>query len=953
MAQLQYKTRGSGSPQGKPRVYFACHPEDFRGYFEQICEEILKISNCVVYYYEGDVEPDEDFYLNLSQMQLVVMPITSRLLYMPSRAMDAEFPYAVEHHIPVLPLMQEPNLERRFNEKCGDLQFLDKENSDPTAIPYEEKLKKYLESVLVGDELAQKVRAAFDAYIFLSYRKKDRKYAQELMKLIHRSDFCRDIAIWYDEFLTPGENFNGAIQAALEKSDLFALAVTPNLVNEVNYVMTTEYPMALETGKPVIAAELVETDKTALRENYASIPDCVDPRDQAVMDASLAAQLGRLAIRENDKDPQHNFFIGLAYLSGIDVEVNHERAVELITGAAESGLTEAMEKLVSMYETGEGVRRDYHEAINWCEKLTEHWRKRNMLERTNDSACAFAQCLYDLGHRQYQLGLLDQARESVEEYSKFCQAQQDTVYWQRRCGAALNILGRIYEARNELADAKAYYKAGIKLAGDLTRKENSNELLRDYVVALSCFGSICESEGKITEAEQCYQEALKITRERLPKDENAQKDYAVLLTRLGNLCKLDNRYSDAKIYFEESLKLDRALVETEHTEKSWRGLLVTLTNLGDIYRLEGKAADAKKYYVEGLDIAKALAGRRGLIESQEDLAFLLYRMGDIFSMEGRFPDAKKYFAESLKIRKQLVQTIGTPKAQSDYCSSLSKLGYVAEKEECFEEAKAFYGRSLALERELVKNQPTMMNRRDVSRLLEDLGNVCWQEKSFMEAKAYFEESLEIRKKLTQEYPTVLMQMDYSNGLNNLGLICMELGELASAREYFEESMKMDEMAEKDCRSFQYRRKRSISLENLGEVCRRDGDHARARNYFQESMMLRNELAQETGTVQAWQELDISLNNYGNACKAVGDIPGARASYEKSINIRQALAKALKTVSAYSELAGGYVNLAMVQKGKEQRETLNRSVALWTQLADICPNHPEFARKRDSLKKLLQ
>ena len=118
-------------------------------------------------------------------------------------------------------------------------------------------------------------------------------------------------------------------------------------------------------------------------------------------------------------------------------------------------------------------------------------------------------------------------------------------------------------------------------------------------------------------------------------------------------------------------------------------------------------------------------------------------------------------------------------------------------------------------------------------------------------------------------------------------------------------------------------------------------------------MLRNELAQETGTVQAWQELDISLNNYGNACKAVGDIPGARASYEKSINIRQALAKALKTVSAYSELAGGYVNLAMVQKGKEQRETLNRSVALWTQLADICPNHPEFARKRDSLKKLLQ
>ena len=121
----------------------------------------------------------EDYKLRLREMQLFVVPVTTKLLTKENRAMDVDVPFASENHIPVLPLMQEGGLDDMFNKKFGDLQYLDKHNTDPTAIPYDEKLTKYLESVIVGDELSKKVRAAFDAYIFLSYRKKDRKYAQE------------------------------------------------------------------------------------------------------------------------------------------------------------------------------------------------------------------------------------------------------------------------------------------------------------------------------------------------------------------------------------------------------------------------------------------------------------------------------------------------------------------------------------------------------------------------------------------------------------------------------------------------------------------------------------------------------------------------------------------------------------------------------------------------------
>ena len=50
------------------------------------------------------------------------------------------------------------------------------------------------------------------------------------MKLIHQNPECRDIAIWYDEFLIPGESFKDNIDKMLQSSKLFTLLVTPSLL---------------------------------------------------------------------------------------------------------------------------------------------------------------------------------------------------------------------------------------------------------------------------------------------------------------------------------------------------------------------------------------------------------------------------------------------------------------------------------------------------------------------------------------------------------------------------------------------------------------------------------------------------------------------------------------------------------------------------------------------------
>lgn len=327
---------------------------------------------------------DKDKEVNLGRNNLFVVPVTYKLLTTANRAMDVDIPYAFKNSIPVLPFMMEYNLGEFYSlpDKFGEMQYLDPHVNDATAIPYEEKLKKYLESVLIGDEMAKRVRSAFDAYIFLSYRKKDRQYANELMQLIHRNPEYRDIAIWFDEFLTPGESFRANIEKMLDDCKLFTLLVTPNLLEKVtdkngverdNFVVSEELPLARkkkqEKDIDILPVEMEHTDRAALAS--IEVTDCIDPRDETAFRTRLLDTISKIARSENDDDTEHNFLIGLAYLNGIDVEVDRERGLELIIFAAENGLLEAMEYLRDVY-TCQKTPLSAHQALKWAYRASKH-----------------------------------------------------------------------------------------------------------------------------------------------------------------------------------------------------------------------------------------------------------------------------------------------------------------------------------------------------------------------------------------------------------------------------------------------------------------------------------------------------------------------------------------------------------------------------------------------------
>lgn len=617
MKQLQYRTRGNSIPKGKPYIYFCAHEKDFSIVFERISKKLLKAFNCAVFYDDGTENncDEENHIYDLLKMNLFVIPVTKRFLYDVESSAMRDFHTAVKHKIPVLPILQEKDIESRFNEICGDIHLLSEEDSNESALTFDEKLKKFLQKNFISDEILNKIRAEFNAYIFLSYRKKDRLYAQELMRLIHKNEFCRDVAIWYDEFLTPGENFNEEIATALDNSNLFVLTVTPNLVNEKNYVMEIEYPRARKAKKRILPAELVMTDKTILRRCYKSIPDTVVAYDKCALAEALMRGLETIVIKENESSAEHNYLIGLAYLFGIDVEIDREIALKLITSAAEARFPQAIEKLASMYKEGDAVERNPNEELRWRKNLVE------VLKEACESSCEV-----DVGIRllkaMWELAQLsDYPKESrirlcedALDFSKQLSNKFSILKTERLIGIAYQELAQAYSARCMYDETELCLKKKLAIDERLVTKYGETICLRDFAFAnqeLGWFYSFSKHDNKT--ALKFYEDAYRIFAQLCAQEEI--DPYGIFLRytceRLAELNVELSEFDEAEKYYLELIKICEKLCQESGEDDSLVKLAYAHSKVADFYKVLNRTFDAEREYIIGVQISRSIAEKTG------------------------------------------------------------------------------------------------------------------------------------------------------------------------------------------------------------------------------------------------------------------------------------------------------------------------------------------------------
>lgn len=500
---LSFVTKAGTSPQWLPYVYLCCHPEETGEALDFVKKEIFGLFvDCAIWYVDptkqgGNVEA---LLEDIGKMQMTAVYVTEKFLADSALTGRRAVSFALERHIPVLPLVRQAGLEKDFNSVYGNIQCLC-ESAMP-AVLYRETLRHFLQSVLLDETLIKAIQQEFKGYCFLSYRKKDKAYVEKVMKFIHRHDFMRDIGIWYDDYLIPGKNYDDLIVKAMAKSRVFILLVTPNIVNESNYVMTVEYPFASAHGKCVIPVEVAETDHGLLEENYEGLPECLTLNEGEAAGNILRVCFDDAKTGMGKESPQHLLYIGMAYLYGIDVEKDAPRAEELIAEAARRGSADACRRLIFMYRHGEGVPRDLGKAALWADKLIElQYGGEKQIERDESTALHKFYDIRSLGDVCLEKGEFYEAVRHYEDGRRLIEelivkkdiemGRHSAEIWAALSDAFLKTADAYYEA-DEYEKADTYYLQSISIdrAMDENEEISSHDSMKNLGISLLKYGQL-------------------------------------------------------------------------------------------------------------------------------------------------------------------------------------------------------------------------------------------------------------------------------------------------------------------------------------------------------------------------------------------------------------------------------------------------------------------------------
>lgn len=276
---MEFFTAGNEVPDSeKKRVLISMHPCDRFLYFSPLAQSILNAGDCAVCFSSC---PADSAPVDFSGVCAVVAAVSEKYLTWKDSGFVSEALAAIRGGVPVLPLLLEEGIENLFNTRCGQLHFLKAPEGQLTG-PLLDLLNTHITALLA--DVPKKLP---EGRIFISYRKQDIGALVRFVHALQTYQKGQRVSIWYDKSLNPGENFRQEISLRLKECDLFLLLVTPHLLEEGNYVMRVEYPMAVREKKRILPVLAQKTDLSALRLLFPGIPKCVTVNQPGAVLAAL------------------------------------------------------------------------------------------------------------------------------------------------------------------------------------------------------------------------------------------------------------------------------------------------------------------------------------------------------------------------------------------------------------------------------------------------------------------------------------------------------------------------------------------------------------------------------------------------------------------------------------------------------------------------------------------
>ncbi|MBD2437874.1 tetratricopeptide repeat protein [Nostoc sp. FACHB-110] len=270
-------------------------------------------------------------------------------------------------------------------------------------------------------------------------------------------------------------------------------------------------------------------------------------------------------------------------------------------------------------------------------------------------------------------------------------------------------LGDIYRKRlnrGECQDYKKEQELGIKYLSKAVELQQELGLEKDLVTSLNNLALLYESQGRYSEAEPLYVQALALWRKLLGEE---HPNVATSLNNLALLYESQGRYSEAEPLYVQALALWRKLLGEEHPN-----VATSLNNLAGLYESQGRYSEAEPLYVQALALRRKLLGEEhpNVVSSLNNLAALYYS-------QGRYSEAEPLYVQALALWRKLLG-----EEHPNVATSLNNLAFLYRSQGRYSEAEPLYIQALDIcERKLGVNHPnTITVRKNLAYLRDRLSS---------------------------------------------------------------------------------------------------------------------------------------------------------------------------------------------------------------------------------------
>ncbi len=492
------------------------------------------------------------------------------------------------------------------------------------------------------------------------------------------------------------------------------------------------------------------------------------------------------------------------------------------------------------------LRRTGNDRYQLHQLLREFFTvKRQQINDLNPWYETFSKVIYDAAEsssKRPEQSLLAETR-LVMPHLQAAIAHKNTTESPLEAAFGIFWLANLYYAQGRYSQAELLYQQALKI-----RQRQLGDDHPDVAGSLNNLANLYHAEGRYSKAKPLLQQALEIRQRQLGDD---HPDVATSLHNLAELYRAQGCYREAETLYQQARTIMQQQVGNDHPN-----VATNLNNLAELYRAQGRYSEAGTLYQQALKIRQGQLGK-----DHPDVASSLNNLASLYQSQSRYSEAETLYQQALKIWQQHLG-----KYHPDVASNLNNLASLYQSQGRYSEAETLYQQALKIvQQQLGEDHPY------VAINLNNLASLYQSQSRYSEAETLHQQALRIKQQqLGEDHPSV------ASSLNNLANLYRVQGLYSEAEPFYQQALEIQQrQLGNDHPNV------AISLHNLANLYRAQGRYSEAEPLIQQALEI---VQQQLGNDHP--DVATNLNNLANLYQDQARYSNAEPLYQQALKIRQ-------------------------------------------------------------------